>query len=110
MLAVPATVPLGLGSGAALLSVFTVGIVASLRRGDRTPCRCFGASATRLGVPHVVRNLALTAICATGLVATAVAADPARQPVGIATTLVSAAAAVLLVLHLDDLVALFASP
>jgi hypothetical protein len=63
---------------------------------------------TPLGLPHVVRNLALVAVCATGLAATASITGPAQHPVGIATALVSAATVVLLAARLDDLVALFA--
>jgi hypothetical protein len=110
LVAIPATVPLGLASGAVLLSAFTAAIAAALRRGVRTPCRCFGASTTRLGLPHVVRNLALVAVCATGLVAAAPATDPARHPDGVATALVGAATVVLLVARFDDLVELFAAP
>jgi hypothetical protein len=106
LVAMPATVRLGFAAGAVLLSAFTVAIAASLRRGDRTPCRCFGASTTPMGLPHLVRNLALVAVCATGLVATTSAADPASHPVGIATALVSGATVVLLAARLDDLVAL----
>lgn len=51
----------------AMLSAFTVGIAMSLRRGDRTPCGCFGRSAVPLGGRHIVRNLLLIAIAATGL-------------------------------------------
>jgi len=61
-----------------------------------------------MGLPHVVRNLALVAVCATGLVATMLANGPASHPVGIATALVSAATVVLLAARLDDFVALLA--
>ena len=48
-----------------LLSVFTVMIVAKLRRGEHPPCACFGAwSATPIGARHVVRNLVLIAVAA----------------------------------------------
>lgn len=100
--------PFGFASGALLLSVFTVAIAAAMSRGDRVPCRCFGASTTRLGLPHVARNLALVAVCATGLVATVSATGPVRHPAGIATALVCAATVVGLAARLDDLVALFA--
>lgn len=53
-----------------MLSAFTVGIALSLRRGDRTPCGCFGRSPVPLGGRHVVRNLLLVAIALGGLAAT----------------------------------------
>jgi hypothetical protein len=110
LLSAPAIVRLGFVWGAALLAVFTVGIGTTLRRGERTPCRCFGASTTPLGRPHLIRNLALIAVCATGLVATTMAADQAWNLVGVTTALVTAATTVLLALYFDDVVALFASP
>jgi hypothetical protein len=104
--AVPTSAPLGFAGGAALLSVFTAGIAAKIRAGDRMPCRCFGASTTRLGWSHVVRNLTLLAVCIAGLAASAAAAGSAWHPVAVTVTLVSAAAVVLLVVRFDDLAAL----
>lgn len=66
----PPTVVAGYLVAAAMLAAFTVGIAASLRRGDRTPCGCFGRSTVPLGGRHIVRNLLLLAIAVTGLVAT----------------------------------------
>jgi len=56
--------------GAGLLAVFTVAVALSLRRGNRAPCRCFGASTAPLGVRHVVRNLTLIVAALLGLAAT----------------------------------------
>lgn len=48
-----------------LLMVFTIMILAKLRRGERPPCACFGAwSSKPIGAGHVVRNLALTVLAA----------------------------------------------
>ncbi|WP_157246380.1 MauE/DoxX family redox-associated membrane protein [Nonomuraea typhae] len=58
----------GLGAAAALLTAFSAGILRSLARGVRAPCRCFGRSRTPLGAWHVVRNCVLTAVAATGAV------------------------------------------
>src|SRR5262245_366547 len=108
LLALPSTAGPGLGYGAVLLSMFTVAIVVTLRRGDRTPCRCFGAGTARLGLPHVIRNLVLIAVCGTGLGVSAFATGTAWHPVGVMITLLSAAVIALFVLQFDDLVALFA--
>jgi uncharacterized membrane protein YphA (DoxX/SURF4 family) len=46
-----------------LLTVFTVMIVAKLRKGEHPPCACFGAwSAKPIGGGHIVRNLVLIAV------------------------------------------------
>ena len=55
---------------AGLLAVFTMVIARSLRRGDRTPCRCFGVATTPLGREHIVRNIGLIAVCAVGAAST----------------------------------------
>jgi Methylamine utilisation protein MauE len=110
LLVIPAAVPFGLGYGVVLLLIFTIAIVAALRRGDRRPCRCFGNATAPLGLPHVIRNLALIAICATGLIGTAFADRPAWNPAELATTVLTATVPALLALQFDDLIALLASP
>jgi hypothetical protein len=52
---------------AGLLGCLTVAVTMVVRRGAAVPCRCFGASQTPLGVPHVVRNLILVATALLGL-------------------------------------------
>ncbi|MEU9145832.1 MauE/DoxX family redox-associated membrane protein [Streptomyces sp. NPDC048349] len=59
----------GFALAAALLTAFTGAVARSLRQGSRTPCRCFGASATPLGPRHLVRNLFLAAGATAGAVA-----------------------------------------
>ncbi|MEH1166253.1 MauE/DoxX family redox-associated membrane protein [Micromonospora sp. CPCC 205539] len=112
LLALPITALVGVSLAVALLAAFTTGIVLALRQGQRAPCRCFGASATPLGPTHVVRNLVLMAVGSAGLLAAFVseATTAARpHPAGVAVTLATAAVAVLLVVRLDDLTALFTS-
>lgn len=65
----------GYAVAAAMLSAFTVGIALSLRRGDRTPCSCFGRSAVPLGGRHVIRNLLLVAITVGGAAAVLAGSD-----------------------------------
>jgi hypothetical protein len=50
-----------------LLGCLTIAIVLVIRRGAAVPCRCFGASETPVGAPHVVRNLILVAAALLGL-------------------------------------------
>jgi hypothetical protein len=56
----------GFGGAGCLLIGFTVGIGIALRRGERAPCRCFGASGTPMGFAHVARNLVLIVVAAFG--------------------------------------------
>ncbi|MFC7643690.1 MauE/DoxX family redox-associated membrane protein [Streptosporangium lutulentum] len=77
LLAVPTTAVIGFALSAVLLTGFAAGIAGALRRGERTPCRCFGAAGTRLGPAHLVRNLVLAVIAAVGL-AVSLSALPRR--------------------------------
>jgi hypothetical protein len=94
----------GFGLALVLLIVFTIAIWRSLARGDRTPCRCFGASDTPLGPGHIGRNLALMAVAGSGLVAALIGGrlDPAPALVGATVGLVLGVCVVMW----DDLVML----
>jgi hypothetical protein len=105
LLVLPWTVPMGFITGAVLLAAFTAGIVVVLRRRRAVTCRCFGASTTKLGATHVVRNLLLLTLCVAGAISAAVAAGPPTAP-GAALALSVAAIGVLIVARVDDLVAL----
>lgn len=69
LLAIPETVAadFGFGLAAGLLVVFSAAIAASLRRGEREPCRCFGPSDAPLGWRHVLRNAILAGVALLGL-------------------------------------------
>jgi uncharacterized membrane protein YphA (DoxX/SURF4 family) len=69
LLAVPLrwTAAAGFALAAGLLAIFAAAIRRSVRRGNRAPCRCFGASVTPLGRHHVVRNLLLAGAALVGL-------------------------------------------
>ncbi|MDP9844058.1 MauE/DoxX family redox-associated membrane protein [Streptosporangium lutulentum] len=112
LLALPSTVPLGFVTATGMLVVMTAGILIALRRGQRTPCRCFGASAKPLGRVHVVRNIALAVAGGAGFTAGGVVggAGSSPHPAGIALALVTAAVGILFVTRLDDLMELFAAP
>jgi hypothetical protein len=92
-----------------LLSLLTVGIAISLRRGAGGRCACFGATARPLSRRHVVRNLLLLAVSATGIIAASISRDGARPAIGGAVIALAAGAfGGLLLVSLDDLVDLFA--
>jgi hypothetical protein len=103
-LVVPVLVPWGFTAAVGLLAVFTVAIVRSLRRGQRAPCRCFGASNSPLGTHHVVRNAVLAAFGVLGIAA----GGTSSLDVGPACVVAFAALiGVALTARLDDLVGLF---
>ncbi|SEG95342.1 hypothetical protein SAMN05444920_10943 [Nonomuraea solani] len=89
-----------------LLGCLTVAVVLVVRRGAQVPCRCFGATETPMGTPHVVRNLLLVATALLGLAGSLVGGsfDPAL------TVVIALFGAVLglLMARWDDLVSLFA--
>ncbi|MGR6322068.1 MauE/DoxX family redox-associated membrane protein [Micromonospora soli] len=58
----------GFAVAAGLLLAFTVVIGLAVSRGNRAPCRCFGASRVPLGMPHVIRNLVLILAAVLGLI------------------------------------------
>jgi hypothetical protein len=99
-------------SGAALLTaILAAGVAVVVHRGTRARCACFGAasggSAGRpLGRAHLLRNLGLLAVVAAGLAADAVTAGRPAPAGAVLAALAGAVAAVLLV-RLDDLVAVF---
>lgn len=99
------TVPgtLGFVLAAALLTVFSAGIGAGLRRGGGATCHCFGPSATVLGMPHIVRNLLLAALAAAGAL---VAAEGGRTA-GMVVAAFAGSVTALLIIESDDLVRLF---
>ncbi|MGV9773225.1 MauE/DoxX family redox-associated membrane protein [Streptosporangium sp. NPDC003464] len=68
LLVFDATAFYGFCAAVLLLSVFSLFITLSVRRGSRASCACFGASETRLGPQHVVRNLLLAAVATGGAV------------------------------------------
>jgi hypothetical protein len=98
-----------LAAAAILLLVFTIAIVATLRRGGHQACRCFGAKATPLRPAHVVRNALLLAVALAGLV-TVIGTDPSVEAGGAALACVTGLVVGLLVTRFDDLTDLFGTP
>jgi hypothetical protein len=104
LVAAPGTVRAGFALALGLLAAFTYAILAALRRPERAPCACFGASGRPLGYGHVARNLVLMAVSALGLLTDApVTGDVAAMVTAIAT---GAVAAIVVALG-DDLIDLF---
>ncbi|MEX2981180.1 MauE/DoxX family redox-associated membrane protein [Streptomyces sp. C36] len=101
----PVAAVAGFVLAAALLAVFTAGIALTVRRGTRTPCRCFGTSASVLGPRHLVRNLALAAMAVTGAIA--VTAGGGTAPAGAVLAACTGLLLGGLVAALDDILDLF---
>ncbi|MFC5831452.1 MauE/DoxX family redox-associated membrane protein [Nonomuraea insulae] len=95
----------GLGLAVVLLVAFGAGIAGALRRGERTACRCFGASKMPLGRRHLVRNGLLAVVAVLALVSGDVLA---AEPVGLAVAGAAASVLALLVIRFDDVIDLFA--
>ncbi|MEV0581437.1 MauE/DoxX family redox-associated membrane protein [Nonomuraea sp. NPDC050310] len=92
-----------------MLVAFTGAVALSLRRGIRTPCRCFGASTTPLGRVHLVRNTLLGAVALTGWGAASPQAGTTTVA-GAAVAVLAGVAGAVVLIALDDLVVLFAEP
>lgn len=106
LLAGPGTVRWGLVVAGVLAMGFAVAVTAALRRGDRAPCRCFGASDRPIGQVHLVRNGLLAATACLGLVADQADGGP-LQPAGAVAAVVAGAVAAMLVVTADDVAELF---
>lgn len=102
----PVVAAAGLALAALLLTGFLGAIGLVLRRGRPLSCRCFGVSSVPLGAEHLVRNGALLAAAAAGLAAWLAGAVAVDRPM-LAVAVPGAAVLALLVVRLDDLVALF---
>ncbi|GAB2797768.1 MauE/DoxX family redox-associated membrane protein [Amycolatopsis magusensis] len=98
--------PVAFGAAIGLLTAFTVALSWSLHRGDRTPCRCFGASTAPAGPAHLGRNLVLLLTATTGLV-TSWSAGGRPDIGGSVLAAVAGLVFALLVLAFDDLLDLF---
>jgi hypothetical protein len=107
LLAAPFSVPLAFAFALVLLIGFSAAITIVLARGERAPCRCFGASTRPLGWSHVARNLFLGALCVVGVVTPAPTAQ--WHPGGVMLAMFAGAIVALLVLRMDDLITLFSS-
>jgi len=90
-------------AAALLLATFTVVIVMALRRGDRAPCRCFGAAQEPLGSGHVARNLLLLTVAVVGGGTAALVEPAAVQPAGALVATLAGLVGGLFAVRFDDL-------
>lgn len=87
----------GCALAASLSVAFSSAIAVSLRRGNRAPCRCFGRSATPLGVRHLVRNATMLTVSVLGAAACAGSGSGTGTGTGhIAAAVVAAGAGIVL--------------
>jgi hydrogenase/urease accessory protein HupE len=103
-LALPQSVVPGFVASCVLLTAYTVAIGLALRRGERTPCRCIGASADPLHALLLLRNGVLLAICGLGFWATAAAGTAVYAVTALAASVAIAFFGLALVTSFDDLV------
>ncbi|MEU8247383.1 MauE/DoxX family redox-associated membrane protein [Nonomuraea sp. NPDC048916] len=103
LLVVPSTREAGLAAAALLLAVLTAGVAVVLLRRTARPCRCFGASSVPLSGRHLVRNVLLTVAALAGLASP----EGPLPPVGALAAVLGGALAGLLVVVMDDILALF---
>jgi hypothetical protein len=99
----------GFALALALLAVFTGALVVALRRGQRAPCRCFGASERPIGPAHLARNAILLALACAGLAAGALKGSPSTALHDSIATLLTGGMAGFVVTRWDDLLFLFSA-
>lgn len=104
---VPPLPPAGYVTAILLLAVFTAGVRSMMRRRVGIPCKCFGTGRRPPGRAHLARNAILAAVAAAGLLMSAAgaAAPPIRPET--ALTAIAGITAALLLINLDELVALY---
>jgi Methylamine utilisation protein MauE len=107
LLMVPTTRQLGFGLAASLGTAFAVGLAAAIRRGERAPCRCFGAATGQLGSAHLFRALLLVGVALVGLGSSMAPLDQPIRPAGMLVMTAGAVLAAVLVIRFDDLAMLF---
>ena len=104
---IPATAAFGLAFGASLLAGFAAAVRATLRRGRRPRCRCFGTASAALRGAHVARNVVLALLAVAGaIVAPRTGAALDAAPLAVAGLIAFVALAALATF--DDLVEVLA--
>ncbi len=96
-----------LAGAIALTSVLAAGVGVVVGRGTQASCACFGSASVRpLGAAQLVRNLSTLAVLVAGLISYGLGhgrQTPAEAAIGVAAGAVTA----LILIRLDDLIALF---
>jgi hypothetical protein len=103
--AVPASATGGFAAAAVLLAVFSAGIRSMMRRRVTVPCRCFGAGRGAPGALHLIRNGALWLIAITGGGHAFAGTSPTPFGTGQAVAALAGAATALLLINLEEIVA-----
>lgn len=110
-LLLPGGARVGFLLAAMMLTAFTLAILVALRRGERAPCRCFGASSTRpLGIVPIVRNAVLLTVTVLGVIGVALTPATAFAPAGVAVAAVAAVVVAVPVILSEEIVDLFRAP
>ena len=109
LLLLPATAPAGFGLAVVLLTGFTVAVLTALRRGERAPCHCFGATSEPVGRGQVVRNVLLGIVALLGM-AVGPIAGAAPDLAGAMAAVVTGGVIAVLVAAAEDIADLFRSP
>jgi hypothetical protein len=107
LLVVPSTRQLGFGLAALLGTGFAAGLAAAVRRGERAPCRCFGAATGQLGPVQLVRALLLVGVALVGFGSGLAPLDQPVRPAGMLVMTAGAILAAVLIIRFDDLAVLF---
>jgi uncharacterized membrane protein YphA (DoxX/SURF4 family) len=110
-LAAPFAVAIGFTVALALLLAFVLSIVRALTGGVQVPCQCFGSDGSTLAGRHVVRNVLLVVLSATGLAAqlSGTGSGGASVGGGVVAALAGAALACMFI-RWDDIAFLAAGP
>jgi uncharacterized membrane protein YphA (DoxX/SURF4 family) len=109
MLVGTVALPAGFVLGAVLLVLFSVVLVAALRRDAGVSCNCFGASERPISWYDVGRNAALLACCGAGLIGYAIADGSPAASVVVLLGLM-AGCFFLIVTNMEDIVELLRKP
>ncbi|SCF26612.1 hypothetical protein GA0074695_4961 [Micromonospora viridifaciens] len=108
LLVVPRSALVGLATAALLTVALVAVVITALQRGSGARCACFGVRSTPFGKRHVLRNLLMIGVVATGawFHLPASAYRPQHYLLGVLVGLVVAA----LLVAFDDIAELFVGP
>jgi uncharacterized membrane protein YphA (DoxX/SURF4 family) len=108
LLTIPRTLVSGFILSAILLGSFLISLTRARWRNIEVNCNCFGSSDHGVGIHHIVRNVVLIAIAATGYgLATNSADFDDSRAVGLLITILAVVPCLCTVVFLDDLIYLF---
>ncbi|MBO2445911.1 hypothetical protein J4573_02305 [Actinomadura barringtoniae] len=91
-----------------LLSALTFGMTLAVRRGWEATCACFGSTERPLRGRHLVRNGLLLGVVLAGVATRSLAGEGTADLAGALVAMAGGAVVALLLIHVDDLVDLYA--